>query len=159
MGAYCSVAQLTARFASSVEAAYATDNEAAGVISATVAAECIGSAEGEINSYLAERYRTPLSAAEIADTSVAELMLGVTLDIAEYHVLNRGPEVGEQKIAQYERRIKWLELIAKGGVSIPGAVPIATETTSGMAASWTGSDRDLSAVTTRVTSRETMAAL
>jgi phage gp36-like protein len=156
---YCSIAQLQGRFASAVESAYATDNEAAGVISDAVANECIGSAEGEINSYFAERYRTPLSAVELADTSVAALMLGVTLDIAEYHVARRSPQPGEEIIAQYERRIRWLELVAAGKVSIPGAVEITATTTSGTAASWTGSDRDLSSVTTRVTSRTTMAAL
>lgn len=159
MGSYCSVAQLTARFASDVEAGYATDNEAAGVISSTVAGECIGSAEGEINSYLSRRYRTPLSATELTDTSVAELMLGVTLDIAEFHVLNRSPEVPEQKEKQYDRRIEWLKLVAEGKVLIPGAVEIASPTTTGFAASWTGFDRDLSDVDTRVTSRTTMAAL
>lgn len=153
MGAYCSVTQLTARFASAVEAAYATDNEAAGVISSTVAAECIGSAEGEINSYLAKRYRTPLSAAELADTSVAELMLGVTLDIAEYHVLNRGPRIGPEKIRQYERRIAWLMLVAQGEVLIPGAIEI-TETTE-MAAAWSTWDRTYADTDVRDASRAT----
>lgn len=159
MGAYCSVAQLTARFASNIEAAYATDNEAAGVISSTVAAECIGTAEGEINSYLSVRYRTPLSATELADTSVAELMLGVTLDIAEFHVLNRAPDVPEQKEKQYERRIEWLKMVAAGKVTIPGAVEVASVTVNSPELYWSGSDRDLTDVTTRVTSRETMAAL
>lgn len=158
MGAYCSVAQLTARFASATEAAFATDNEAAGVISSTVATECIGSAEGEINSYLAERYRTPLSAIEIADTSIAELMLGVTLDIAEYHVLNRGPEIGEQKVKQYERRIAWLILIATGKASIPGAVTIASPSNTKTAA-WSTWDRSYPDDAARNVTRATAGAI
>lgn len=159
MGAYCSVAQLTARFASATEAAYVTDNESAGVISSTVAAECIGTAEGEINSYLAARYRTPLSATELTDSSVAELMLGVTLDIAEYHVLNRGPEIGEQKIKQYERRIAWLLLIAQGTVLIPGAVEIAAPDAQGMESSWSTWDRTYPTSDVRDASRATSGAI
>lgn len=140
MGSYCSVAQLTARFASDAEAGYATDNEAAGVISSTVAAECIGSAEGTINSYLADRYVTPLSAVVLADTSVAELMLGVTLDIAYYFVAIRSPRVGEQIIAQYERRLEWLKMVRDGLVSIPGAVAIPGPSI-GQDASWSTHDR------------------
>jgi phage gp36-like protein len=157
MGSYCSVAQLTARFASSVEAAYATDNESAGVISSTVAGECIDTAEGEINSYLAKRYRTPLSATELADASIAALMLGVTLDISEYHVLNRGPRIGPEKIKQYERRIEWLKLVAMGEVLIPGAVEI-TETTE-MAASWSTWDRTYQDDDVRDASRDSAGAI
>jgi phage gp36-like protein len=157
MGAYCTVAQLTARFASTVEAAYATDNEAAGVISSTVAAECIGTAEGEINSYLAKRYRTPLSATELADTSIAELMLGVTLDMAEYHVLNRGPRIGPEKIKQYERRLEWLKMVAAGEVLIPGAVEVAE--TAEMAASWSTWNRTYADDDVRDVSRDTAGAI
>ena len=140
MGAYCSVAQLTARFASTVEAAYVTDNEAAGVISSTVAAECIGSAEGLENSYIGVRYRLPFTAAELTNTTLAELLLGMTLDIAEYNVLNRGPRIGPEKIAQYERWIEWLKMLAEGQVVLPGAeeIPSSTGTPE---ASWSTWDR------------------
>lgn len=159
MGAYATTAELIARFASSTEAAYATDAELVGIPSETVLAECIGSAEGEINSYVAQRYLTPLRSADLADTSVAELFRGVTLDMAEYHVLNRGPEPSEQKVAQYERRLAWLKLIAEGKVQIPGAATVPSTASRNPLAAWSGSDRDLTDVPTRIFSRETMGAL
>ena len=157
MGSYAATTDLIARFASSIEAAYATDAEASGTPSEDVLGECINTAEGEINSYLSVRYATPVDVS--VDTELADLLLGVTLDIAEYHVLNRGPEIGEQKIAQYERRIAWLKLFAEGGVSLPGAVELPGAATVSSTAFWSGSNRELPDDGPRISSRVTMEGL
>lgn len=157
MGVFASVDQLTARFASNVEAAYATDNEAAGVISPTVAAECIGTADGEILSYWGVRYSTTAAdiALALADAYVAALMLGVALDMAEFHVLNRAPDVPDQKTRQYERRLEWLKMLAEGKVSIPGAVEIPSATVNVQDAAWSTWDRTYSDDDVRDVSRAT----
>ena len=157
MGDYCTTAELTTRFASDLEASYATDNESVGTASSTVLDECIDTAEGEINSYLAMRYATPVDTT--LSTAIDNLMLGITLDIAEWHVLNRSPSVSEQKTAQYERRIEWLKMIAKGEANMPGAVTLPSTLSNGTTASWTGSNRTLSDESPRLFSRETASTL
>lgn len=158
MGAYCSVAQLTARFASTVEAAYATDNESAGVISSTVAAECIGTAEGIIESHLSKRYAVPLSAISLADTSVAQLMLGITLDLAEYGVLSRSPEVGQAIKDKRDYWLAWLILASNGEVLIPGAVTIPGPSTT-VGAYWSTWDRTYADTDVRDVSRASAGAI
>ena len=157
MGDYATTTELIARFGSSEEAAYATDAESTGTPSTTVLDECIDTAEGEINSYLSVRYETPVDTS--LDSSVENLLRGVTLDISEFHVLNRGPNVSEQKTAQYERRIEWLKMIAKGEANLTGGAELPGTEASDNLASWSGSDRELPDPGPRICSRETMSGL
>jgi len=71
----------------------------------------------------------------------------------------RGPSVSEQKEKQAERVIEWAKSVAKGETVLVGAVTPPSTASAGPLAAWSGSDRDLSDVPTRLTSRETMSAL
>jgi phage gp36-like protein len=110
-----------------------------------------------MNSYLAVRYVTPIDIS--LDASLPPLLLGVMLDIAIYLVLLRSPEVGEQIIAQYERRIAWLKSFKDGDVALPGAVELPGAGTIHPTAFWSGSNRELSDTSPRISTRVTMEGL
>jgi phage gp36-like protein len=156
VGNYASTTELIARFASTEEAAYATDSLDPAVPTTTVLAEAIGSAEGEMNSYIAKRYLVP---AVTTDTEVDELLTSCALDMAKFHLLNRKPNTPEQVTRQYERRVEWLQKIATGGVVLPATATLASTTSDDPLADWSDSTRTLDEDRGRMFSRETMSSL
>ena len=141
MGNYASTTELWTRYASTTEAAYATDTESTGVPSETVGADVIGGAEGWINGYLAVRYETPVSVASLAASpETARLLKAITLDRSEANMQLRSPKRSEmikERMAEWK---EFLEGIAAGRIEMPGAVPLPSST-SATVASWSTFDR------------------
>lgn len=157
MGNYLSQAELKARFADDTEVAYLTDTESTGTPSTTVLDDCIENAEGEINSRIGKRYLTPVVVS--GNTELTALLKRKTGDLAEYFLLLRGPQVSVEKEKRADRVLEWAAFVADGTFVLSGAVTPTSTASRAPLASWTGSDRDLTDVDTRIFSRETMAGL
>lgn len=157
MGNYASTSDLTDRFDGDAEVSYLTDTEETGTPDTDVLTDCIESAEAEINTWIAQRVATPVDVS--VDTELARLMKRKTIDLAEVYLLRRGPQVSDEKVRQEERVIEWAKAIGKGEARLTGAVTVESTGSRDPLASWTGSDRDLTDVPTRIFSRETMSSL
>ena len=157
MGNYVSQAELKSRFDGDAEVAFLTDTEETGVPDTGVLDDCIEAAEADINSRIGKRYKTPVVIS--GNTELTALLKRKTLDLAEYYLLARGPSVSDQKEKQALRVYEWANAVSKGEFILSGAVTPPSTTSRDPLASWTGSDRDLSDVPTRIFSRETMDAL
>ncbi|WP_421780728.1 gp436 family protein [Kiloniella litopenaei] len=70
-------------------------------------------ASSEIDSYLATRYKLPLSSVDIS-------VKGVCLDIAMYHLSQGAGLVTEDKRQRYEDAIAWLRRVSDGKAALPG---------------------------------------
>lgn len=157
MGNYASQSDLKDRFDGDAEVAFLTDTEETGTPDTDVLDDCIESAEAEINTWIAQRFQTPVDVS--LDTELARLLKRKTIDLAEVYLLRRGPQVSEEKEKQEDRVLSWAKSVGKGEAQLTGAVTVASATTRAPLASWTGSDRDLGDVPTRIFSRDTMSSL
>jgi phage gp36-like protein len=119
----------------------ADDNGDAGADSAVVD-EIRGAAEGEVDSFLAARYATPIDVDLHAE--LAELLKSVTLDIAEYRLRARRPPMATDIVQRYHRTIEWLGLIAKGVLSLPSLIEVSAPNNRGIVAASIGEPRLLS---------------
>ena len=157
MGNYASQAELKTRFDGDAEIAYLTDTEESGTPDTGVLDDCLESAEADINSRIGKRYKTPVTVS--GNTELAALLKRKTLDLAEYYLLLRGPSVSDQKEKQAERIWAWADKVSDGTFVLSGAETPTSTTSRDPLAQWTGSDRDLTDVETRIFSRETMSGL
>ena len=157
MGDYATTTELIARFGSSEEAAYATDSESTGTASTSVLEENIGTAEGIINSKISARFLTPVDVS--LDSSLAALLQGATLDMAEHYTLIRSPSSSDRKKEQHDFWITFFDDIRDGKSGLTGAVELPSTAMSDNFASWSGSDRELPDPGPRICSRETMGGL
>lgn len=155
MGNYASNAELKARFEDSTEVAELTDSSP--TPDETVLTAIIAAAEGDLNSRLAKRYKTPVDVS--VDTELAATLKYKTLDLAEIYLLRRGDHVSETKDKQDDKVLEWAEMIAKGEWVLPGAVTPISTTSRDPVSQWSGSNRTLSDSSPRVVSRETMSKL
>jgi phage gp36-like protein len=148
---------LKTRFDGDAEVAYLTDTEETGTPDTGVLDDCIESAEADINSRIGKRYATPVVIT--ANTELTALLKRKTLDLAEYYLLARGPSISDQKEKQALRVYEWADAVASGKFILSGAVTPPSTASRAPLASWSGSDRDLTDVDTRIFSRATMSGL
>lgn len=159
MGNYATVAELRLRFADGDEIDYLTDTEVSQDPDdeASVLDDCIENAEGEINSRIGKQYATPVTVS--GNTELTALLKRKTLDLAEYFLLLRGPSVSEEKERRHDRVLEWADKVGDGTYVLSGASTPASTASRDPLAQWSGSDRDLTDVETRIFSRETMSSL
>lgn len=119
-----------------------TDDSGGGVINASVVDEARLGAEGEVNSYLARRYLTPIDFA--VHSEVAGVLASVTLDIAEYRLHARRPPVPDAVIQRFRAALGWLSKVANGAVSLPAVTPLESPVSSGLV---TGSSGEVASLT------------
>ena len=115
-----------------------TDDSGVGAINASVVDEARLGAEGEVNSYLARRYLTPIDVA--THSEVAGVLASVTLDIAEYRLHARRPPIPDAVMQRFRAALGWLSKVAAGGVSLPSVAPIASPVSSGLVSGSTGDE-------------------
>ena len=99
-------------------------------------------AEGEANSYLAQRYKVPVDLT--AYPELAEVLKGFTLDLVEYRLHTRRPPVTDEVVAKHADAVEWLRDVAAGEVSLPAATTVAPNTASGPRGQAVGDPRLLS---------------
>ena len=115
-----------------------TDDAGSGEINAAVLEAARADAEGEVNSYLARRYRVPIDT--VSHPEVVGVLRAVTLQIVEYRLYSRRSSVPEDVVERYEMAIKWLEKVADGEVHLPGDSPLALANVTGMVARVAGNE-------------------
>jgi phage gp36-like protein len=115
---YCTKQNLIDRFGET-ELIQRTDRAGTGVINDAVLNEAIADADAEIDGYLTT-YALPLQ-------TVPAVMERIACDIARYYLFGDG--MIEQIKTRYDNAIKYLNLVAKGTISLApdtsGAVPVA----------------------------------
>lgn len=94
-----------------------------GAIDAIVLARALSAADGEIDSYLAARYRLPLA-------SVPVILRDCATDIARYRLHDRG--LPDRVRDTYKDRIAWLRDVAAGKASVGLAPEALTPNTAGL---------------------------
>ena len=99
-------------------------------------------AEGEVNSYLARRYRLPIDLA--AHPELADLLATITLDLVEFRLHTRRPPVSDAVLQKQHRALQWLQRIADGTIDLPSLSELPAGGLRGLQAGWTSADRTLS---------------
>ncbi|MBI1825876.1 MAG: DUF1320 family protein [Planctomycetes bacterium] len=116
-----------------------TDDDNDGVADSAVANEARIGAEGEVNTYLARRYQTPIDV--IANSELAGLLASVTLDVVEYRLRLRRPPVPTDTQQRFARTVVWLEAMASGAIALPSLTVLPGSTSVGILAATSGENR------------------
>ena len=119
-----------------------TDDDGDAVADVGVVDEARLGAEGEVNSYLARRYRLPIDLA--AHPELADLLATITLDLVEFRLHTRRPPVSDAVLQKQHRALQWLQRIADGTIDLPSLSELPTGGVRGLQADWTSADRTLS---------------
>ena len=120
--AYCSVADLVARF-SETEIAQLSDLVDRETIDNAVVDVAINSASSEIDSYLAWRYQTPIAA------DVPAHLVNICVDLAYYNLHNQRPS--QAATNRKNDAVAWLKMVAGGSIKLPVASVYETALGSG----------------------------
>lgn len=115
------------------------DDDGNGVADTGVVDEARLGAEGEVNSYLARRFQTPISFA--AHPELTDLLASITLDLAEYRLRLRRPPVSHDATQRREQAVEWLTRVSDGRADLPSLTPAASGTTRGTIAATSGEAR------------------
>jgi len=118
------------------------DDDGDGVADTGVVDEARAAAEGELDSYLARRYRLPLDLA--GDPERANLLASVALDLASYRLRLRRPPVSEDARADFDKTISWLEAVAAGRIHLPSDAALPSTNVQGIVADSLGESKLLS---------------
>ena len=119
-----------------------TDDTGTGSADTDVVDSARDEAEGEANSYLAQRYKVPVNLTTYPE--LAEVLKGFTLDLVEYRLHTRRPPVTDDVVAKHEASVEWFRDVADGEVSLPAATTVSPNTASGRRGQAVGDDRLLS---------------
>ena len=119
-----------------------TDDDGDAVADVGVVDEARLGAEGEVNSYLARRYRLPIDLA--AHPELADLLATITLDLVEFRLHTRRPPVSDAVVQKQHRALQWLQRIADGTIDLPSLSELPAGGVRGLQAGWTSADRTLS---------------
>jgi phage gp36-like protein len=88
-------------------------NELGVVPNSTIVTEIINRVDNEIDSYISARYRIPFN-------STPEIIKGLSMDMAIYHLYSRRSTVPVIRRTKYEDAIKFLQNVALGKIHIIG---------------------------------------
>lgn len=155
MGNYASQSDLKARYEDDAAVAELTFDSASGTPDASVLDEAILDAEGQIDSYVANRYKIPVDVS--SDTTLAARMKNLTLDLACYALELRSGKVTEDRVKARDDAIEYLVRISRGEALLPSATaPDTTESRASLARYGTAGDGTSSR---RVFTRDTQEAL
>ena len=94
-----------------------TDDAGTGTADLDVVAEAREGAIGEVNSYLARRFRVPIDVG--LHVELASVLATVTLDVAAHRLHSRRPPIPPEVAAQYASAVSWLAKVAAGDVKLP----------------------------------------
>jgi len=130
--AYIVQADLEGRVGAAKLLQLTTDSGA--TIDAAVVAEIMGSAEGEVNGYLARRYAVPVDLTAHAD--VQATLKGFCLDLAAYRAHLRRPPVPEDISKARSNAVEWLKMVSEGKIVLPAATTPASTGADDPKPSW-----------------------
>lgn len=119
-----------------------TDDAGTGSANEDVVDEARLGAEGEADSYLAQRYAVPIDLAEHPGT--AAVLQSLVLDLVEYRLYARRPPVPRDILAKRDAALTHFQRVARGEAMLPSADEIEPNPASGFRAATTGDERILS---------------
>ena len=119
-----------------------TDDDGDAVADVGVVDEARLGAEGEVNSYLARRYRVPIDLA--VNPELADLLATITLDLVEFRLHTRRPPVSDAVLQKQRHAVQWLQRIVDGTIDLPSLSELPAGGLRGLQAGWTSADRTLS---------------
>jgi phage gp36-like protein len=98
-------------------------------------------AEGEVNSYLATRYRAPVNITGEAETG--EVIKTFVLDLVSYRLHCRRPPVLDDVVRRHEEAVAWLNGVASGQVQLPSTVALPATASIGIVGESRKADRKM----------------
>lgn len=123
--AYATLEQLASLFGAE-EIRALSDRAGTGALDEEVVRDALERASSEVDSYLADRYATPLD----GDGPVPAVVVSVTGDIARYRLTGGDVRESDPIRQRYVQALGWLRDVADGRASVPG-LPPAGETPGG----------------------------
>lgn len=132
---YIDNADITKRVGPDVAVQLTTDTGA--VADTEVLDEVRDAAEGEVDGYLAKRYRVPVDLT--AHPRTAGALKSFALDIAAFRLHVRRPPVSEDIRTARADAIKWLRDVAAGTIVLPATATPDSTTSDGPPPEWGGS--------------------
>ncbi len=117
------------------------DDDSDGQADTAVLDEVRNAAEGEVNSYLARRYETPINLT--IHTELVGILASITLDLAEYRLRLRRPPVASDVSERLRHALTWLSRVADGTLELP-STGVALSSHRGSQAATLGDMRTLS---------------
>lgn len=108
------------------DAAVQLTTDSGSVADSDVLDEVRKGAEGEVNGYLANRYKVPVDLSAHAD--IADTLKSFTLDIAVFRLHARRPPVSEDIRTARDDAVKWLRDVAAGTIVLPASITPASTT-------------------------------
>ena len=111
--AYATLDQLVSLFGAD-EIRTLSDRQGTGELDEAVISDALERASSEVDSYLADRYATPLSGSD----PIPPVVVSVTGDIRDTDPIRE----------RYTKALNWLRDVADGKAGIPGLPPAGTET-------------------------------
>ena len=118
-----------------------TDDDGDGLADVGVVDEARLGAEGEVDSYLARRFKVPVNL--VTYPEVAGLLMALTLDIVELRRRSRRPPVPDEARERAQRTIEWLRKVSEGRAEMPSSVRLPDSTSVGTRSVTSGETRRL----------------
>lgn len=119
-----------------------TDDAGTGSADLEVVAEARDGAVGEVNSYLARRFRVPIDVG--LHVELGSILATVTLDVVAHRMHSRRPPIPPEVAARYALTVGWLAKVAAGDVALPAESMLAGADASGIVAKSSGNEAVLS---------------
>lgn len=120
--AYATIDQLVSLFGAE-EIRLLSDRQGTGEGDDAVIQAALERASSEVDSYLADRYATPLSSVG----PVPPIVVSVTGDIARYRLTGGDVRDSDPIRERYVRALGWLRDVADGRAAVPGLLPVEAE--------------------------------
>ena len=121
--AYATLDQLVSLFGAD-EIRTLSDRQGTGELDEAVISDALERASSEVDSYLADRYATPLSDSD----PIPPVVVSVAGDIARYRLTGGDIRDTDPIRERYTKALNWLRDVADGKAGIPGLPPVGTET-------------------------------
>ncbi len=113
-----------------------TDDDGTGLPNEQIVQQALTAAQGEVDSYLARRYRLPLDSVRFP--KAVETLAVITLDVAEYRLNTRRPPIPEEIQLRYRHALSWLTQLARGELLLPAESAIPATAATGLQAATFG---------------------
>ena len=121
--AYATLDQLVSLFGAD-EIRTLSYRQGTGELDEAVISDALERASSEVDSYLADRYATPLSDSD----PIPPVVVSVAGDIARYRLTGGDIRDTDPIRERYTKALNWLRDVADGKAGIPGLPPAGTET-------------------------------
>ena len=125
--AYCTQTDVTNRWSATK---WWSDADADGTIDASIVTAAIATADGEIDSWVAQQYAVPLT---LGNANTARMIAAKSTFLAGYVLAGRVNDRDARDVMadEYKSVMEWLRLVAKGDVKLADETATATESVSG----------------------------